>query len=75
MAADALLRPADEDGYIIAWRCKYKFETGRMEGTMTYAEAAKKCAELCAEDSEKTFWPQRSLDTDATSYGKFHKAH
>ena len=74
MSEETLLKPADESGYIIAWRCKYKFETGKLDGEMNYGEATKKCAELCAEDSEKTFWPQRS-DSAAASYGKFHKEH
>ena len=61
MSEETLVRPASEAGYIIAWRCKYQFETG-------------KCAELCAQEPEKTFWPQR-VESPETSYGKFHKAH
>ena len=73
MSEETLLKPADESGYVIAWRSKYQFETGRLDGEMTYSEATSKCAELCAKEPEKTFWPQRVSDAD--SYGKFHKAH
>ena len=69
-----MIRPADEEGYIIAWKYKYQFETGRMDGEMSYGEATRKCAELCAREPEKTFWPQRAASAE-TSYGKFHKAH
>ncbi len=74
MSEETLLKPADESGYVIAWRCKYKFETGQLDGEMSYGDAAKKCAELCAKEPEKTFWPQRTPQAE-TSYGKFHKAH
>jgi len=74
MSTETLLTSADEGGYIIAWKYKYKFETGRLDGEMTYGEAVKKCAELYAEDPEKTFWPHR-LEADSDSFGKFHKAH
>ena len=74
MSEETLVRPADEDGYIIAWRAKYQFETGQLDGEMTYGEATQKCAELCAKEPGKTFWPQRVASAEA-SYGKFHKAH
>lgn len=74
MSEETLIKPADEGGYIIAWRCKYQFETGTLDGEMTYGEANRKCAELCAQEPEKTFWPQRT-EGAAASYGKFHKAH
>ena len=74
MSEETLIRPADEKGYIIAWRYKYKFETGTLDGEMTYGEATQKCAKLCTKEPEKTFWPQRVASAEA-SYGKFHKAH
>lgn len=74
MSEETLVRPADEEGYAIAWRAKYQFETGQLDGEMTYGEATRKCAELCAKEPEKTFWPQRVASAEA-SYGKFHKAH
>lgn len=74
MSEETLIRPADEKGYIIAWRCKYQFETGQFDDEMTYGEATRKCAELRAQEPEKTFWPRRAASTEA-SYGKFHKAH
>ena len=75
MSHDDLIRPANEDGYIIAWKYKYQYETGRLDGQMTYGEALKQCTKLCADDPEKTFWPHRISEDDAASYGKFHKAH
>ena len=69
-----MITRADEDGFIIAWKYKYQFEVGRLDGEMTYSEALEKCAQLRAEDPEKTFWPQRT-DAASDSYGKFHKAH
>ena len=74
MPSDSLLYSDDEPGFIIAWRAKYDFETGRLDGAMTYAEALEKCRQLCAEQPDKTFWPQREAQT-ADSYGKFHQAH
>ncbi len=69
-----MIKRASDDGFIIAWKYKYKFEVGVLDGEMTYSEALEKCAQLCAEDPEKTFWPQRTEAT-SDSYGKFHKAH
>ena len=74
MSEETLLKPADEPGYIIAWKYKYKYETGQLDGEMNYGDAVRQCAELCAKEPEKTFWPQRTSQAEA-SYGKFHKAH
>lgn len=74
MSEETLLTPADEDGFVIAWRSKYEFQTGRLEGATTYAEAFEKCERLRAENPDKTYWPQRA-GGGADSYGKFHKAH
>ncbi len=74
MSEETLIKPADEEGYIIAWKYKYRFETGTLDGAMSYGEAVAKCDELRATEPEKTFWPQRAASAEA-SYGKFHKAH
>ena len=60
MVEENLIRRDSDSGYIIAWKLKYDFETGKLtDNTMTYGEARKKCAELNAENSEKTFWPEK----------------
>ena len=74
MSEETLLTAADEDGFVIAWRSKREFETGRLEGLMTYAEAFERCERLRAENPDKTYWPQRA-GAGAASYGKFHRAH
>lgn len=74
MSEETLLTSADEGGFVIAWRSKYEFRTGRLEGETTYAEAFAKCERLRAENPDKTYWPQRA-GGGADSYGKFHKAH
>ncbi|MFK7815825.1 MAG: hypothetical protein AB8B92_05770 [Gammaproteobacteria bacterium] len=60
MVAENLIRRDNDSDYIIAWKLKYDFETGKMkDDTMTYGEARKKCEELNASNSEKTFWPEK----------------
>ncbi len=60
MVEENLIRRDDDAGYIIAWKLKYDFETGKLtDDTMTYGEARQKCAELNAENAEKTFWPEK----------------
>lgn len=60
MVAENLIRRDSDSDYIIAWKLKYDFETGKMKDeTMTYGEARKKCEELNAGNSEKTFWPEK----------------
>lgn len=62
MSDDLLWHKPDDPGYIIAWKYKYKFETGKMTDVMTYGEAKKKAEELSAQDKEKTFWPEAASD-------------
>ena len=60
MAAENLIRRDSDSDYIIAWKLKYDFETGKMkDDTMTYGEARKKCAELNDKNPEKTFWAEK----------------
>lgn len=60
MVAENLIRRDSDSDYIIAWKLKYDFETGKMKDeTMTYGEARKKCEELNAGNPEKTFWPEK----------------
>ncbi len=60
MAVENLIRRDADTGYIIAWKKKYDFETGKMKDKkMTYGEARKKCEELNSKDSDKTYWPEK----------------
>ena len=74
MNQDPLLYADDEPGFIIAWRMKYQFETGRLDGEMTYTKALEECERLHQKQPEKTFWPQR-VSQSADSHGKFHQPH
>ena len=56
--ADPLLRRASDPGYRVAWKYKYKFERGVLDGEMTYGEAKKKAEELQAKEPDKVFWPE-----------------
>ena len=52
-------RPADEPGYIIAWRHKYEFKAGKnLDEVMTYGEAVKKAEQLTAESSDTVYWAE-----------------
>lgn len=58
---DTLIKSDDDASYIIAWKKKYSFETGRLDDVMSYAEAKTKAAELTAADKEgKTYWAQHA---------------
>ena len=60
MTEENLIRRDQDAGYIIAWKRKYEFETGKFKDeTMTYGEARKKCEELNAENPENTYWPEK----------------
>ena len=59
MTSDNLIKRDEDTGYVIAWKHKYDFETGKFDQEMTYGEARKRCEELIAENSEKTYWPQK----------------
>lgn len=58
---DPLVHNDDDPGYVVGWKLKYGFEKGILDGEMTYGEARKKAAELTAQESEKTFWPELAL--------------
>ena len=61
MVVDNLIRRDADTGYIIAWRYKYIFKTGKLKKEpMTYGEACKKCEELNSKNSEKTHWPEKT---------------
>jgi len=49
---DTLIKNNDDANYVIAWKKKYDFETGRLDGAMTYAEAKAKAAEMTAKYKE-----------------------
>lgn len=60
MTNENLIKRNEDTGYIIAWKSKYEFETGKfVDEQMTYGEACKKCEELIAQESDKTFWPEK----------------
>lgn len=61
MVIENLVRRDADTGYIIAWKHKYDFETGKFKDeTMTYGEARKKCEELNSKNPDKTYWPEKT---------------
>ena len=58
--SENLIKQNDDSGYIIAWKTKQGFETGKLDSEMTYGEAVKKCEELIGKDPEKTYWPEKT---------------
>jgi hypothetical protein len=60
--SDGLRRQADDPGYRVGWKYRYKFEKGHLEGEMTYGEARQKAAELQAGDPEKIYFPELILE-------------
>ncbi len=75
MTENTFLRRDDEAGYIIGWRYKYEFKSGKYaDKVMTFGEAFKRAKELSAEKPEMTFYPvhaERSASKfDAQSMGK-----
>ena len=61
--SENLVKRNDDTGYIIAWKHKYNFDTGKMNEEMTYGEALEKCEQLISENPDKTFWPEKSADS------------
>ncbi len=60
MVEENLIRRDSDEGYIIAWKLKYDFETGKLkDDAMTYGEARKKCEELNEQEPDKTYWPEK----------------
>ncbi len=60
MSTENLIRRDQDTGYIIAWRYKSDFGTGKFKDkTMTYGEARKKCENLNSENQDKTYWPEK----------------
>jgi len=64
--ADPLQRRASDKGYRVAWKLRYGFERGALDGEMTYSEAVKKAAELGGKDHDKVYWAEMIMDP------KFH---
>ncbi len=60
MTNENLIKRDEDTGYIIAWKHKYEFETGKFDEEMTYGEARKRCEELIAKEPSKTYWPEKS---------------
>lgn len=58
---DTLIKNNDDTNYVIAWKHKYGFETGRLNDVMTYEQAKSKAAELTAKDKDnKVYWAQHA---------------
>lgn len=58
---DTLIKKADDANYVIAWKKKYSFQTGRLDDVMTYQDAKTKAAELTAKDKDdKVYWAQHA---------------
>ncbi len=77
MSQDPLLKKADDPGYIIAWKYKYEFETGKLaDEVMTYGEAKARAEKLNEENPEKTYWPEKAQE-DPNAPTRFYnpKAH
>ena len=53
--SENLVKRIDDTGYIIAWKHKYNFDTGKMDEEMTYGEDLEKCEHLIYENHDKTF--------------------
>jgi len=64
--ANPLRRHATDKGYRVAWKLRYGFERGILEGELTFAEASKKAGELGSEDHDKVYWAEMIMDP------KFH---
>lgn len=60
MTNDNLIKRDEDTGYIIAWKYKYEFESGKFDEQMTYGEACKRCEELIAKEADKTYWPEKA---------------
>jgi|TARA_B110000008_G_scaffold97196_1_gene99793 hypothetical protein len=61
---DTLIKKDDEQGYIVAWKHKQNHnDLGKFDKEMSYGDATKECEKLIAENEEKTFWPEKSLES------------
>lgn len=60
--ANPMLRRDDDTGYRVAWKLKYGFQKGHLDGEMTYGEAKKKAAELQAKEPEKVYWAEMIME-------------
>jgi hypothetical protein len=61
---DNLIKRNDEEGYIIAWKHKLNhIDQGKFDTKMTYGKAIKECEKLIDENNEKTYWPEKSEDS------------
>lgn len=49
----------DDPGYIVAWKYKYEFKTGKFDEVMTYGEAKRKAEQLQTKHPDQTFWAER----------------
>lgn len=60
--ANPALRRDEDTGYRVAWKLKYGFQKGHLEGEMTYGEARNKAAELQAKEPDKVYWAEMIME-------------
>lgn len=54
-----LSKKADQPGWIVAWRHRWKHEAGKLlDEEMTFGEAERKARELQDGDAEKIYWAE-----------------
>lgn len=73
--SNTFLTPMDQPGYIVAWKLKYDFKTGRYDEEMTYGEAKKRAEELSAEKPEMAFWPEKKREVGGANRFYNPEAH
>lgn len=60
MSEKPFIHAPDEPGYVVAWKYKYEFKTGRYDEVMSYGEAKQRAEQLSEEHPEQTFWPEKA---------------
>ena len=56
---NTLIKKDQDTGYIVAWKKKYAFESGKFaDEVMTYGEAKEKAEALNAKHDDQVFWAE-----------------
>lgn len=63
MSETTLIVKNSDPGYVVAWKYKYEFKTGKYDEVMTYGEAKQRAEQLAAENKEMVFWPEKQKET------------
>lgn len=66
--ANPLQRQASDKGYRVNWKLRYGFQTGHLDGELTYGEAVKKAGELGSKDHDKVYWAAMIMDPKFETY-------